>query len=418
MKAVLLSLGTRGDIEPFLAIAQKLKNLGYGVVCAFPAQFRSLVPKEDYDFFGLSEKFLELVEGEQAQMVLGGKGNVFQKMKALAWMIKNSQSMQKEVIIQQHDLLEKEKPEIVIYNQKCLYPVVWGIKNPGATTLLSPVPCTIHEFDGHAALGMGRDLGRFLNRMTYRFSNFFLFQTIHHSTKKYYQELGLRITPSKIGKHLLREEPMIYTISPSLFPRPHTWGENVQVVGHHEYKRPSTWKPSKALLSFLGRYQKPIFITFGSMINPDPRQKTQAILSVLSKHNIPAIINTASGGLVCPSEYRDHVFFTENIPYEWIFPKVYAVVHHGGSGTTHLAVKNGCASLILPHILDQHIWNDLIFRLGIGPDGISIKKFTASRFEKKLLDLLEKPAYRSAAEVYGKKISSEQLDEYLLEMVT
>jgi sterol 3beta-glucosyltransferase len=308
MKAILFSLGTRGDIEPFLAIAERLQNSGHDVVCAFPVQFRKLADEMNLKFYGLSEKFLELIEGEKAKIVLGGKGNPFQKISAMIWMIRVSQTMQKEIIIQQHDLLEKEQPDIVVYNQKCLYPVVWGMKYPGKTTMLSPTPCTIHEFEGHASLGMGSNHGSFLNKMTYRFSNFFLFPTIKSSTKKYHKELEIKISTSRIKNHILFKEKMIYTVSPSLFPRPLNWPDNVQIVGYHERSRSSNWKPSEQLEKFIKANEKIVFITFGSMTNLNPGQKTKNILTILSKHKIPAIINTASGGLTQPEEYPDNVF--------------------------------------------------------------------------------------------------------------
>jgi len=81
MKAILFSLGTRGDIEPFLAIAERLRKKGHEVVCAFPVQFQKLVDETKYEFFGLSEMFLELIEGEKAKMILGGKVRLSRKIR-------------------------------------------------------------------------------------------------------------------------------------------------------------------------------------------------------------------------------------------------------------------------------------------------------------------------------------------------
>lgn len=417
MKAILFSLGTRGDIEPFLAIGEKLKKKGYDVLCAFPAQFQKLVDESRYEFYGLSEKFLELIEGEKAKIVLGGKGNIFQKIGALIWMIKVSQSMQKEVITQQHDLIELKQPDIIVYNQKCVYPMLWGIVNPRKTTLLSPLPCTIHETGRHASLGMGSDLGVKLNRFTYRFSNFFLFKTIKSSTKRYHKELGIKVGSLVIKKHILAEEEMIYTISPSLFPKPSDWSDNVHIVGYHENEADLNWKPSKELEDFISKYDKILFITFGSMTNPSPEQKTKEILMVLAEHKIPAIINTASGGLVKVQDYPHHVLFLDTVPYNWILPKMYAAVHHGGSGTAHTAIKYGCASMIVPHILDQYIWNDILSDLKVGPKGMSIKKFSAKRFEKGVLDLLNKKEYKENAIEIGNVMLNENYDDYLLKVI-
>lgn len=417
MKAILFSLGTRGDIEPFLAIAEILNKNGYKVIYAFPAQFKEMVNEDMFEFFGLSEKFLELLEGEKAKLVLGGKGNIFKKLGALLWMMSTSQIMQKEVIQQQHDLIERVQPDRVIYNQKCLYPIVWGMKNKDKSVLLSPLPCTVHEYEDHPALGMGKDLGKFLNRFTYRFSNFFLFLTIKSSTKKYHKGLGLKLNASVIKNHVLKAEKMVYTISPSLFPKPGSWTDNVNVVGYHERDLQSDWQPSADLELFIAKHKKIVFITFGSMTNPEPEQKTQIILDVLSKNKIPAIINTAAGGLIRPNNFPDHVFFTEQLPYSWVLPKVYAAIHHGGSGTVHTTLKYGCASMIVPHILDQHVWNDILSKLNVGPTGMSIKKFSSQKFESLLLKLYHTGSYKENALRLSEIMKKEDLEDYFTEIL-
>ncbi|MCB0637587.1 MAG: glycosyltransferase, partial [Lewinella sp.] len=160
----------------------------------------------------------------------------------------------------------------------------------------------------------------------------------------------------------------------------------------------------------------PLFITFGSMINAAPAEKTRLILNILERHRIPAILNTASGGLVEPTDYdRQLIHFVPRIPYDWILPKVHGVVHHGGSGTTHLALKYGCASLIIPHIIDQFVWNSLVHELGAGPKGIKINRLTGSRLEPLLLDLYQNPAFKARAEEIGAQMKQEKLAGILYE---
>ncbi len=419
MKYLLFSLGTRGDIEPFLAIAEQLKSAGHEVACAFPEQFRELSENLGHRFWGLSELFLELIEGERAQMVLGGKGNLFQKISTLGWMMTSSQGMQREIYSQQQEIIQIEQPDQVIFNQKCLYPVVWGMVNPGRATLLSPMPCTLHETAVHASLGMGSDHGAFLNKLSYRFSNFFLFLSIKNASKKVQAELGLdKLSTKTIKNHILSAQTTVYTCSASLFPRPEDWPENVHLVGHHERSPETNWQPSEALLAFIAKHPKLLLVSFGSMTNSEPRQTTADILEVLAEHQIPAIISTGSGGLVRPTDVPENAFFVESIPYDWIMPQLYAVVHHGGSGTTHLALKNGCASLIIPHILDQHLWNDLISELRAGPKGVPIKRLTAQRFENKVLPLWQHAPYKQRAESLALAMASETGKQDLLRLLS
>jgi sterol 3beta-glucosyltransferase len=98
--------------------------------------------------------------------------------------------------------------------------------------------------------------------------------------------------------------------------------------------------------------------------------------------------------------------------------RVYGVVHHGGSGTTHSGIKNGCATLILPHIIDQYVWNDIIFLQGAGPKGVALKDLTKTKFETLLADLRDNKSYRKNAEILAKKMQSEDLEEALLSFIS
>ncbi len=145
----------------------------------------------------------------------------------------------------------------------------------------------------------------------------------------------------KMLKKVLLTNKVIYTISPSLFSRPDYWRENLQVVGFHKCSSNLAWNPNHDLVDFLKIHkdERILYITFGSMTNPIPDEKTEILISILEQNQIPVIIGTASGGLVEPAGFRsDNIHFEAEIPYEWIFPKVYGVIHHGGSGTTHLGL--------------------------------------------------------------------------------
>jgi len=144
------------------------------------------------------------------------------------------------------------------------------------------------------------------------------------------------------------------------------------------------------------------------MINPHPEKNTKTILQILERHKIPAIINTCAGGITQPENYNNQlIHFVESIPYDWIFPKTYGVIHHGGSGTTHMALKYGCANMIIPHIIDQFVWNKIIHEKEVGPLGLDISKITVNNLEPKMIDLLENNCYKKNAKKLSKEILSE-----------
>lgn len=419
MKAVFFSLGSRGDIEPFLALGEILKEKKWEVVYVFPEQFRELIGNDT--FYGFTKEFIEvLLAGEQSKVITSRSGSFFKRLKTLFVLAKKSIRINKEVTLKQKKIIDKELPDYVFYNQKCVYPIVWEFKNPNKGIFVHPFPCFLHKVDNHSIIGFGGggNYGKILNRLSYSFQSLALSFATYFTTKKYHKQLiGKIINPLRIGKRLLNKTKSFYTVSSSLFPQPKNWKKNANVVGYFERNKSENWEADKSLEQFIKNYDKIVFITFGSISNTNPTQKTEAILSALTKHKIPAIINTSWGGLIKPDKYPEHIYFVNTIPYDWIFPKMYAIIHHGGSGTTHLALKYGCASLIIPHFIDQFYWNTIIHKLKVGKKGVAIKKLNKSNFETLILDLLSNENYKKNAEEIAKKMQKENNTEKLMELI-
>ena len=403
MKIILTSIGTRGDMEPFLAIGEILKENGHTIICLFPEQFRILVEDSGFQFESLGSEFIKMLDSPAGRIAMGGGKFGFNKMKAYIKLISIQQEVNKAMILKQEAVIEREQPDRIVHNGKVMYPIVWGLDN-NKRVLVSPVPY-IHYVKDHAHVAFNKNFGTFINKLTYQLANFGLIKTISGSLKLL--SIPKKITTKEIKRALL-ENKAIYTVSPSLFKRPEYWDDNIQVLGYHERKKTTNWEPSRKLTSFLEKHQKTILVTFGSMINKNPSQKTEVILDILERNNIPAIINTASGGLVEPKTYnKDYFHFVKQIPYDWVFPKLYAVIHHGGSGTTHTAVKYGCASLIVPHIIDQYVWNKIVSKNGLGPLGVDVSDINVNLLEPRIIDLYTNKSYKETAEKIGQEIKNE-----------
>ena len=414
MKIVLFSIGTRGDIEPFMAVADLLKKKGHRVICSFPEQFRHLADDAALDFFPLSKDFYELVEGDDARTAMGGRG--LKKIGAMIRLYKLSEEVNRVLVLQQQELIDEERPDRVIYGGKAIYPIIWGMSHPGQTVFLSPVPCIALYTKEYPHVGFKGKHGPRFNKFTYNLANFGLIKHVVSTTKR----AGIHppVKGKEVNKELL-DRKMAFLISSNVFPRPDYWPSNAGVFGYHERNKSVNWKPGDELLAFIKSHDKILLITFGSMTNPSPEEKTSIITRALQKNNIPAIINTSSGGLTKPAAYDDRlIHFVGGIPYDWIFPQVYGVIHHGGSGTTQMALKYGCASMVIPHIIDQYLWNGFVYELGAGPSGVEISKLTERTFEPLLLDLYQNESYRVKALKLSEKINDEHWEAELLDMIT
>jgi sterol 3beta-glucosyltransferase len=406
MKIVLMSIGTRGDMEPFLAIGEILKEKGHQVICAFPEQFRGLAEDSHLGFASLGEKFINLLDSDLGKAAMGGGGSGLKKILANVKLASHQTEANKELVFKQREIIENEGPDRVVYNGKATYPIVWGLDHRGKNILVCPLPY-MHYVRNHAHVAFNGNYGPFLNKLTYGLADFGLIMTIQISAR--WLKTTRRITRKQI-KNALSSNKAIYTVSPTLFSRPDYWGENLKVLGFQERDRAISWRPDNDLRDFLEKHhhERVLLVTFGSMSNPEPAEKTSIITGILERNKIPAIINTAAGGLVKAGDFDPElIHFVPQVPYDWVFPRMYGVIHHGGSGTTHLALKYGCASMIIPHIIDQFVWNKVVHEMGAGPEGVKIDKITAENLEPKILALVNNPSFKREAERVASQMEKE-----------
>jgi len=417
-KVILFSLGTRGDMEPFLSIALLLKSRGYSVICSMPEQFRKMVEETDLQFYGLSRQFLEAQKSKSFKRFIERKGFFIKRIRNNIQLFKESKEIMVDILAQQHELVLNEKPDFILYSAKCSYAILWGMANLGKTVLVIPKPCLIHKVDEHPPVGVKLNLSKTCNRWLYERVNSGIARYMFNETKKYHNLYPLaKASKNNIKDYLVNKEKIIYSFSPSLFKKPAYWPDQAKVLGYRERQKIDFWKPSEQLLQFLDTHTKIFFITFGSLVTTDSEKKTDLIFKVVSKLNIPAIINSSSGGLIPPDKTPENVYFVKDIPYEWIFPKMYAVIHHGGAGTTHAALKFGCACMVIPHAFDQFFWNKIVSGLKVGPVGIPVKKINEKILLKKMADLWENENYKRRAKNIASEMTKENFENEILEFI-
>lgn len=422
MRYLLIAIGTRGDIEPFLALGQLLQANEQEVQCIFPAQFEALTISAGLDFSPLDHRFLELLETEAGRGIMGQKGGKLKRLGLLFNIARQSWSLQKTLVLEQQAAVDNFLPDRIIYHPKAVLGRIWGMDNPNRSWMLSPIPNVLHPSQEYSHIGISKDLGKWGNRLTYRLTNYVTARMTNSMAKQvasHYPRISY--STKNLLNYSLKKLKVIYPISTSLFTPPKEWPQRAQVTGYLERNKVINWQPSDELVAFLNKQseaKRPIvFITFGSMVNARPEHNTQLIIKVLEASPYAAIINTSSGGLQQLAADSERIFFTSDIPYDFIFSRVKAVIHHGGSGTTHTAIKHGCASMILPHIIDQFFWNRRIAALGAGPLGVKISKLNTDNFSKLLHELMENDNYRSTAQRLGQQMQSEDAEAGILDIL-
>jgi vancomycin aglycone glucosyltransferase len=149
--------------------------------------------------------------------------------------------------------------------------------------------------------------------------------------------------------------------------------------------------------AFLNVGPPPVYVGFGSMVAKRVPDLAAAAVAAVRAVGRSAIVSGGWAGLDRHLEPADDVLVAGPLPHAQVFPRVSAVVHHGGAGTTTAAARAGTPQVILPHILDQFYWAHRIAQLGLGPRGIPVNLVTADVLAERVEAAVEDPRFRARA---------------------
>jgi sterol 3beta-glucosyltransferase len=204
----------------------------------------------------------------------------------------------------------------------------------------------------------------------------------------------------------LSETPILYGYSAHVLPKPADWGDWLHVTGYWFMDAPEDWQPPADLLHFLEAGPPPVYVGFGSMVDQEAQDVTRMVVEALAHSGQRGVLlggwaNLGAGTL------PDSIYRTENIPHDWLFPRMAAVVHHGGAGTTAAGLRAGKPSVIVPFFADQPFWAERVYRLGAGPQPILRKRLSVDTLVQAIRQAVADPIIRQKAAELGEKICAE-----------
>ncbi|EGX96337.1 glucosyl/glucuronosyl transferase, putative [Cordyceps militaris CM01] len=199
-----------------------------------------------------------------------------------------------------------------------------------------------------------------------------------------------------------------YCWSPALIPKPNDWGNNIDVSGFYFLDLASSYTPDPELDAFLNAGPPPVYIGFGSIVVDDPNAMTRMIFDAIHLAGVRALVSKGWGGLGADDVgLPEGVYMLGNVPHDWLFERVSAVVHHGGAGTTAAGIKAGKPTFVVPFFGDQPFWGSMIARAEAGPEPIPYKDLTAEKLATAIGKCIE-PGTIEQAEVLGQRIREEK----------
>ncbi|KAL6639462.1 hypothetical protein ACP70R_023192 [Stipagrostis hirtigluma subsp. patula] len=221
------------------------------------------------------------------------------------------------------------------------------------------------------------------------------------------RKLKLRPVTYLSGTHAYSNDiPHAYIWSPYLVAKPKDWGPKIDVVGFCFLDLASNYEPPETLLRWLGSGDKPIYIGFGSLPIPEPDRLTRIIVEALEITGQRGIINKGWGGLGKLDEVKEFVYVLDNVPHDWLFLQCKAVIHHGGAGTTAAGLKAECPTTIIPFFGDQFFWGSMVHARGLGAPPIPVEQLQLHSLVDAIKFMID-PKVKERAVVLARAIESE-----------
>lgn len=207
------------------------------------------------------------------------------------------------------------------------------------------------------------------------------------------------------GQLYRQKVPFTYLWSPGLIPKPKDWGPEIDIAGFVFLELASSFKPPEDLVQFLEAGPEPIYIGFGSIVVDDPDRFTSIIFEAVKRSGVRALVSKGWGGLGSDDK-PENVYMLDNTPHDWIFPKVSAVIHHGGAGTSAIGLKCGKPTMVVPFFGDQPFWGAMIAKAGAGHEPVPYKQLTVEKLVEGIQVCLS-PEAKTNAKKLAESIAAE-----------
>ncbi len=399
MKITLLTYGSRGDVQPFLALALGLQNAGHRVTLAAPQRFMELIRS-----YGIQGAPLPGDPEELSRLFNHAGGNLVRMVRAM------------------QDHLFRIAPGVVRAARQAMHGADLLVHSfafttgahsfahelgiPDVSVQLFPVFAPTRAF---APVGMPEYRLGWLNRLSHqvytqifwRGGNAGYYRLRRSAPADFPARLYWPFRPN--GSRPLT--PLVFACSPVVLSNPPDWNlPHIHQVGYFFLDSPN-YEPPGELRRFLQAGDPPVCLTFGSMINREAEGITRAALHALDAARRRVIVLPGWGGWR-PDRPPENSLFLEAAPHDWLFPRCQMVIHHGGAGTTAAGLRAGVPSILVPHAADQPFWGRRVAAIGAAPPPIPLRRLTVQSLANALA-LADSQAIRRRAAQVGQLICAE-----------
>lgn len=389
MRVLLGAFGSRGDVQPMVALGQALVRRGHGVRLAVSPSSLALARAHGLDAFGVGLDYEEVLR----RAAVG----TFRELVGLMPLVRDQVPVQLEAME-----AEVERADVIAGSTVCTVGSILGEahKKPSAFIVFAPQMFRSAAYPSPAFRLQG--MPQWVNRLTWSINaagwNLLLKRTFNEARAK----RGLALI-GDAWTSLVGEAPMA-ACDEALAPAPTDHHVPVKQVGALWLEDPA--ELSAEVRDFLAAGEPPVYMGFGSMADPAPARTAARLVEAARRAGARALISRGWAGLEAEAPEKD-VLFIGAEPHEKLFPRCAAVVHHGGSGTTHAAARAGVPQVVMPQVLDQFFWAARVERLGLGPGRVARHGSSPAPLATALERCLKDEGLKATAKAFAGRVGSD-----------
>ena len=412
MHILILTLGSRGDVQPYVALGKGLKAAGHTVTLCTSVRFKPFITEHGLNYGYMNNEILQLMDSAQGREIMENATNWWEIIKAKRQLSKQVVPLQHKILRDCWNVARAANPDLIIFHPKTYggphFAEKLGIPAILAMPLPILVPTVEHPTMGFPTLPLGKPLGGWYNKLTYQLANRLLTVSARQPVNGWRTEqyLPSQTTFDILHTHTGEPMPVLHAFSHHVVPEPADWPDCAIASGYWFLDQQTTWQPPQALQEFLNSGDAPVYVGFGSMAGRDPEKLTRIVIEALQEAQVRGVIATGWGGL-STDDIPESIFKLEQAPHDWLFPKMAAVVHHGGAGTTAAGLRAGCPTIVCPFFADQPFWARRVQALGVGSEPIPQKKLTANRLAAAIRSVITDSNIQHSAKALGEKLRQE-----------
>lgn len=401
----MIAYGTRGDVQPVLALARALVDAGHTVRMAAGSDFRERIAACGVEPAPASMAARDLMTSDDGRLWADlGTNPILQVRVMRRLVLRTARAMMDEAWDSCRDAdvilgTSSAEPFGPSFSEKLGVPFVTTLLQPafratrsGAATWMAPVPSRSSLLN-YAA-------GKLLVEGAFHWMSRDLVNDFRSGM------LGLRPQSTRRWLDAAKSRPVLMGISRHVTPHPGDWPPPYHTTGYWFLDEPDPWTPPAGLEAFLDDGDPPVAIGFGSMTTRDPASSTRTILEAVEASGRRAVLLSGWAGLG-GSGLPSSVFVVDSAPHAWLFPRIAAAVHHGGAGTTAAAVRAGIPQVVVPHLGDQPYWGRRMHELCVAPRPVPKPGLTAGNLAAAIREVTGNPRYAEAATALGALVRNE-----------